>query len=94
MRFDVILDGRGTLRLAPHYCRDWDENGGCHGMNPDHGLSFEEARAEIVAWYEREAQDWREKTLAQWLAENGYDPSEIDEAAEAPSASTPSGKAG
>lgn len=58
IRFDVCYHS-DYATIEPHFCREWDENGGCYGTNPDHGLSFDEACDEVAAWYEREAQFWR-----------------------------------
>lgn len=60
MRFDVVyLDDKCTIE--PHFCREWDENGGCYGTNPDHGYSFEEACDQVASFHEREAKLWRER---------------------------------
>lgn len=45
----------------PHFCREWDEDGGCYGTNPDHGMTWEEARKEVADWYQRMADEWRKK---------------------------------
>lgn len=70
-RFDLRYGREGGLDIDLHFCRDWDADGGCYGTNPHHGLTFEEARDEIVAWHERKAGEWREMTLEKWKAENG-----------------------
>lgn len=58
-KYDVCYPSNGIPQAVPHFCRefDMDENGdfvGCYGMNMTHGYTFEEAKAEIVAWLERE----------------------------------------
>lgn len=60
MRFDVCYHSDHAT-IEPHFCREWDEDGGCYGTNPDHGLSFDEACDEVAAWHEREAKLWRER---------------------------------
>lgn len=46
----------------PHFCREWDEDGGCYGTNPDHGMTWDEARKEVADWYQRMADEWRNKS--------------------------------
>lgn len=60
MRFDVCYHKDGAT-IEPHFCRDWDEEGGCYGTNPDHGVSFEEACDEVANWHERQAELWRKR---------------------------------
>lgn len=74
-RFDVLWKEHGPS-LDYHFCRGWDmdENGkevGCYGTNSDHGSSFEEAKAEMAQWHEKEAARWRSMTLAEW---EGHEP--------------------
>ncbi|MBZ9807721.1 hypothetical protein [Mesorhizobium sp. ESP-6-2] len=59
-RFDIEYVGDGAT-ISAHYCREWDENGGCYGTNPDHGYSFEEACDHVAQWYEQQAKLWRER---------------------------------
>jgi hypothetical protein len=59
-RYDVCYHG-DRVTIEPHFCREWDEDGGCYGTNPDHGYSWEEAREQIANWYESQARIWREK---------------------------------
>lgn len=60
-RFDVTY-GKGGVSIEPHFCREWDDEGGCFGTNPDHGLSVAEACDEIACWHERQAKMWRSRT--------------------------------
>lgn len=60
-RFDVIY--RGGPSVEPHFCREWDEDGGCYGTNPDHGLSWTEACDEVARWHERQAAEWRARPI-------------------------------
>lgn len=60
-RFDVIYTAHGVT-LEPHFCREWDESGGCYGTNPDHGYALDEAREQIARWHEAQAQHWRDGT--------------------------------
>ena len=60
MRFDVCYH-KDHATIEPHFCRQWDEDGGCYGTNPEHGLSFEEACDQVAEYHEREAKLWRER---------------------------------
>lgn len=60
MRFDVCYQGE-KCTIEPHFCREWDEDGGCYGTNPDHGHSFEEACDHVAEWHESQAKLWRER---------------------------------
>lgn len=57
-RFDVVYKDSGAT-IDPHFCRDWDSDGGCYGTNPNHGLSFDEACDAVAAWHEQQAALWR-----------------------------------
>lgn len=59
-RFDVIYQNSGAS-IAAHFCREWDEDGGCYGTNPDHGLSFDDACDQVAEWHEQQAKLWRER---------------------------------
>lgn len=59
-RYDVVYTAHGVT-IDTHFCREWDENGGCYGTNPDHGLSHSEACEEVAQWHERQAKEWRSK---------------------------------
>lgn len=67
-RFDVTYREHGPT-LDYHFCREWDGDGGCYGTNPDHGLTFAQAKAEIVAWHEHQAKRWRGMSLKAWRSE-------------------------
>ena len=58
-KYDVCYPSNGIPRPEPHFCRefDMDEDGnfvGCYGSNPRHGMTFEEAKQEVIEWLERE----------------------------------------
>ena len=58
-KYDVCYPSNGIPRPEPHFCRefDMDEDGnfvGCYGTNPRHGMTFEEAKQEVIEWLERE----------------------------------------
>jgi hypothetical protein len=57
-RYDVVYYA-DYVTVEPHFCRDWDETGGCYGTNPDHGYSIEEACEMVSDWYKQEADLWR-----------------------------------
>jgi hypothetical protein len=62
MRFDVVYTEHGP-KVEPHFCREWHEDGGCYGTNPSHGVTWDEARAEVVRWHEEQAAAWKDKPL-------------------------------
>lgn len=58
-KYDVYYPSNGIPRPEPHFCRefDMDEEGnfvGCYGTNMNHGMTFEEAKQEVIEWLERE----------------------------------------
>jgi len=63
-RYDVCFTEHGP-KIEHHFCREWDESGGCYGTNPEHGLSWGEARAEVVAWHKAQAEWWEKRTEAE-----------------------------
>ena len=56
-RYDVNFY-KDHCTVTPHFCRDWDENGGCYGSNENHGYSWEDARANVIAFYEGQVSRW------------------------------------
>lgn len=58
-RFDVTYHSNHAS-LDYHYCREWDGDNGCYGTNMSHGLSFEDACAEIAKYHERQAKLWKD----------------------------------
>lgn len=74
-RFDIVHHSEHTT-IEPHFCRDWDDQGGCYGTNPDHGYSFEEACDQVADWYAQEADLWRKRehhTCLYYLLQEGDD---------------------
>lgn len=64
VRYDVVYGGDisvPTCYVRPHYCRDWDESGGCYGTNEAHGMAWKDARAAVADWYEARSILWRHK---------------------------------
>lgn len=61
LKFDVIYDG-DKATIETHFCREWDENGGCYGTNPEHGFTLDEACDIVAEWYENQAKEWRNRT--------------------------------
>lgn len=57
-RYDVVYHSEYAT-IEPHFCRDWDEAGGCYGTNLDHGYSLEEACEQVADYYQQEADLWR-----------------------------------
>jgi hypothetical protein len=74
-RYDVVYDVNGPI-LTFHFCREWDENGGCYGTNPDHGFTFEEAKEIVLEHYSSLLNQWKEMSEEEWLNENTVDPEE------------------
>lgn len=60
-RYDIVWNEYGPS-IQLHFCRDWDEEGGCYGTNRDHGMSFGEAKQFMVEFYEERAKSWRKLT--------------------------------
>ena len=52
-RYDIVF-GDGPA-IEPHFCREWDGDGGCYGTNPDHGYTWEEAVEQVAQWHEAQA---------------------------------------
>lgn len=63
-RYDVIFAHPSGVSVEPHFCREWDDSGGCYGTNPDHGMSWSEACAKAAQWHDDQATQWREKATA------------------------------
>ncbi len=63
--FDVVYGEHG-ISIDYHFCREWDQDGGCYGTNPNHGFSFEEAREMVASWHEERAREARKTTLTEW----------------------------
>ena len=49
-RYDIIYTGN-SIEIEPHFCRIWDENGGCYGTNEEHGMSWDEAKRHVIEYY-------------------------------------------
>ena len=64
-RFDVIFE-RDGVRLDYHFCREWDDKGGCYGTDPNHGYTFDEAKKEVADYYRKLAEYWDDLTLEEW----------------------------
>jgi len=58
-KFDVVYH-KDYVTINYHFCRELDENGdGCHGTNPDHGYTLEQAIEIVAIWHENQAKLWR-----------------------------------
>ena len=66
-RFDIVY-GENYVRLDYHFCREWDDEGGCYGTNPNHGLSWDEAKQEMIAYLQGQIEYWQKLTLKKWQA--------------------------
>lgn len=60
-RYDVIYTSKQCY-IQPHFCREWDEDGGCYGTNPYHGFTFEEAKREVINYYQLRIGEIQEAT--------------------------------
>lgn len=69
-RFDVIYKGN-DVSIDYHFCRGWDGDRGCYGTNPDHGLTFDDARREVANHYRGLTASWDEITYEQWAEPYG-----------------------
>jgi hypothetical protein len=79
-RFDVIYDGLNNLpHIDYHFCREFDGDQGCFGTSPHHGCSYEEAKQEIINHLITLTEQWRNRSLKDWLREN-ESPSDIYDA--------------
>lgn len=65
-RYDVLYGEHGPF-VDFHFCREWDETGGCYGARPDHGMSWEEAAEEMATYFSALARAWSETTEEEWL---------------------------
>lgn len=66
-RWDVVYGPKEyECHLEPHFCREWDDKGGCYGTNPDHGFTWEDARAEVSKFYERLSKEWATKNESEY----------------------------
>lgn len=64
-RFDVIYKG-DEVRIDYHFCREWDGDQGCHGTNPNHGCTFDEAKGEVARWHRQQAERWEKLSYSDW----------------------------
>ncbi len=65
-RFDVSFGIRGAS-IDFHYCREWENDDlGCYGFNPNHGFTFDEAKQEMINWYENQVEYWKTLTYKDW----------------------------
>ena len=66
-RFDVRFGPEGHS-LDYHFCRSWDERGGCYGTNKDHGFTFAEGKQEIIKYLKGEIEWWEKISFEKWKA--------------------------
>lgn len=60
-RFDVYYKGNRAW-IEPHFCREY----GCFGSDKFHGMSFEEAKSNLVEYYKRHAEYVRGVKKGDW----------------------------
>ena len=63
-RYDVAWRGYGPT-IEPHFCRSDD----CYGSNPDHGVSFEDAKEHLVGVLKSQAEWWGSVTEAEYFSD-------------------------
>lgn len=71
MRYDVVFCNN-NVDLVPHFCRDWDAEGGCYGTRKDHGASFEEGKQIIIEYHKQHINFWEELTEEDFQKASGY----------------------
>jgi hypothetical protein len=65
-RFDINYKG-DLAWIDHHHCREFDAEGvGCFGTNPDHGCTFDEAKALMIEHYTLVLSKWEAMTYEQW----------------------------
>lgn len=60
-RWDIEFKEWPTVE--PHFCREWDEDEGCYGTNPNHGYSWVEACRGIATELRRMAEVWDRREI-------------------------------
>ena len=65
-RLDVCYGPHG-ISLDFHFCREWDESGGCYGTNKNHGFTFAEAKQEVIAHLKSEIEWWEQLSFKKWM---------------------------
>ena len=60
-KFDICYH-ENHVTIEPHFCREWDENGGCYGTNLDHGFTLQEAIDLAVEYHERQIRMLKDRT--------------------------------
>jgi uncharacterized DUF497 family protein len=66
MRYDVCYHS-DKVTIEPHFCREWDQDGGCYGTREDHGFAFDEAKQSVADWYLAESEKWRQMTEERYM---------------------------
>jgi hypothetical protein len=66
VRVDIHYHEHGPS-LDYHFCREWDESGGCYGTNPNHGFTLTDAAEHLARWHETQARMYRDGTHYQLL---------------------------
>ncbi len=52
-KYDIVYVN-GVAHIEHHYCREWAGYEGCYGTNPDHGLSWQGAKKQMIAYHQSE----------------------------------------
>ena len=61
MKFDIFYGNNYEVYAEPHFCREWEDKGGCYGTNPEHGFTWEEVCQECIDHYEMMVTIWKER---------------------------------
>lgn len=59
MKYGIVYKFDGAIEIVPHFCREWDDDEGCYGTNPDHGMTWKEARTEVADFHLERAKYFR-----------------------------------
>ncbi len=65
-RYDVLMTQHG-LAVEEHFCREY----GCYGTDPDHGVSWDDAKDEMVGYHASLAEKWAGMTEQEWRNDFG-----------------------
>lgn len=57
-KYDVVYMPNQGVQLEEHFCREY----GCFGSDETHGMTFEEAKKEIISYLKEQIKAWEEMT--------------------------------
>ena len=65
LRFDISFGEHG-ISIDYHFCREWTEDGGCYGTNPNHGYTWDEVRKMAADYYHNLSERWEKMSYEEW----------------------------